>query len=266
LYLRAPAHSPYTFSGRALGGATEKYKDIFALAVDSRGNVFVGQKMAVLVFNAKGEFARSIPAADPSALFINIHGAPVVVRKNFLQPENAQLVSLMIPQPGAPPKSVDEIPAALETSRGDWLVSDRKGKAILLFSAGKYVKSLLTGVEAERLAFNGLDDVAILDRENKAVLVADRDGKLVRRISARGEGYALENPVDLAFDPFGHLYVLDREKASVFVFTPEGKLAASFTVAEKSPGAFQKAVALGLDSAARLYIFDERAQRVQVYQ
>ena len=31
-------------------------------------------------------------------------------------------------------------------------------------------------------------------------------------------------------------------------------------------GTFQKASAFGLDSAGRLYIFDDRVQRVQIYQ
>jgi hypothetical protein len=40
----------------------------------------------------------------------------------------------------------------------------------------------------------------------------------------------------------------------------------TFTIEEKSPGAFAKARALGVDSAGRLYIFDEKAKRIGVYQ
>jgi hypothetical protein len=35
---------------------------------------------------------------------------------------------------------------------------------------------------------------------------------------------------------------------------------------EKSTGAFTRAAALGVDPAGRLFIFDERAKRIQVYQ
>jgi TolA-binding protein len=266
LYVRAPARAPYTFSGRMLGGATQRYKDISALAIDSHDNVFASEKTSVLVFDLRGEFVRAMPASDLSALFINQTGLPVMVRKSSLQAENAPVASLTVPQPGAQPRSIDEISAAVENSRGEWLISDRKAKSVLLFVGGKYVKSLSSGIEADRLALNALDDVALLDRENKTIVVADRDGKILRKVGPRGEGYVLENPVDIAFDAIGHLYVLDREKATVFVFSPDGKLLASFSIPEKTQGAFTRASALGLDAAARLYVFDERAQHVQIYQ
>ncbi len=60
--------------------------------------------------------------------------------------------------------------------------------------------------------------------------------------------------------------MLERSKAAVFVFSQERKLIVAFSIPEKSPGAFQKAVAMGLDSAGRLFIFDDRAQHVLLYQ
>ncbi len=68
------------------------------------------------------------------------------------------------------------------------------------------------------------------------------------------------------FDQLGHLYVLDRGKSSVYVFGPRNRLITTFTLAEKSPGAFTRARAMGLDAAGRMYIFDERVKRIQVYQ
>lgn len=266
LYIRAPAQPPYGFSGRMLGNAAAKFKDVAGIAVDRQDNVMLAHKTAVAVFDPKGTQVRSIPANNPSAILLSERGAPVIVHENVLTPESAAGISLTIPQPDGKAKSVDDVPAAGATSRGEWLVSDRKSKAILLFSAaGKYVKPFAT-IVADRLAVNVLDDVAVLDRDTKTITVLDRDGKTVRQVAARGAGYELENPVDVAFDAIGHLYVLDRDKGAVFVFGVQGKLVASFTIPEKSPGAFQKAVALGLDSAARLYIFDDRAQHVQIYQ
>jgi hypothetical protein len=89
---------------------------------------------------------------------------------------------------------------------------------------------------------------------------------VLSKIPQKGAGYELDNPVDVAFDVFGHLYVLDRGKASVLVFGPKNRLVTTVTIPEKSPGAFQKAQAFGIDAAGRLFIFDERAQRIQVYQ
>jgi hypothetical protein len=113
---------------------------------------------------------------------------------------------------------------------------------------------------------NALDDVALIDKDAKAISILDRDGKPLSRILAKGPNYQLDEPVDLAYDRLGYLYVLDRGKASVLVFGPRNRLITNFTIAEKTPGAFTRARALALDQAGRLYIFDERAKRIQVYQ
>jgi hypothetical protein len=60
--------------------------------------------------------------------------------------------------------------------------------------------------------------------------------------------------------------VLDRGKASVVVFGAKNRFVTSITIPEKSPGAFTRAAALTVDPVGRLYIFDERAKRIQVYQ
>jgi len=65
---------------------------------------------------------------------------------------------------------------------------------------------------------------------------------------------------------FNHIYVLDRGRASIFVFGPRNRLLTTVTIPEKAPGAFQKAEAFALDAAGRIYIYDDRAQTIQVYQ
>ena len=53
---------------------------------------------------------------------------------------------------------------------------------------------------------------------------------------------------------------------AVFVFSQLGpRLVATFTVPEKSPGAFGSPEAMALDSAGRLFVFDSRTDTVQVY-
>jgi transcription elongation factor len=116
------------------------------------------------------------------------------------------------------------------------------------------------------MAVNRLDDVALIDKDSKAVTIVDRDAKPLVKIQAKGSNYQLDEPVDLTFDQLGHVYLLDRGKASVLVFTAKGRLITTFTIAEKAPGAFTRARALGLDAAGRMFIFDERAKRIQVYQ
>ena len=108
--------------------------------------------------------------------------------------------------------------------------------------------------------------MAIIERDTKSVTIADRDGKVLTKIAAKGANYQFDEPIDVTFDQLGHLYVLDRGKASVYVFSQKYKLITAFSILEKNPGAFTRAKAFALDAAGRMYIFDERAKRIQVYQ
>ena len=70
------------------------------------------------------------------------------------------------------------------------------------------------------------------------MVVVDREGKQLIKIRPRGTGYELDNPVDVAFDPFGNIYVLDRGKPTIYVFGQKNKLLASFSMPEKDAGSF----------------------------
>jgi hypothetical protein len=90
------------------------------------------------------------------------------------------------------------------------------------------------------------------------------DGQVITRIAERGTGYQIRQATDVAFDTLGHLYVLDRN--AVHVFTPRGgRHLASFAPAERSPGAFSNGESLAVDPAGRIYVFEGRADIVQVY-
>ena len=60
--------------------------------------------------------------------------------------------------------------------------------------------------------------------------------------------------------------MLDRGRSAVFVFGAKNKLISTLTVPSNSPGALTRAEALGVDAAGRLYVFDDRSRRIQVYQ
>ena len=113
---------------------------------------------------------------------------------------------------------------------------------------------------------NWVGDVAMIDKSTKSIVIADRDGKRLSKIATKGTGYEFANPVDLAFDALDHLYVLDRGRSSIFVFGVDNKLVSTLTLPDKSPGALNGGEAIGVDGAGRLYVFDNRSRRIQVYQ
>jgi len=264
LYLRAPQPA-FAFSGKSIGESS-KFKDVVGLTVDETGRILLGHKTGVSVFDSKAAIVKSVSAEDPSAFYVDEKGRFVTVRKDTLKAESGDYAVIGIPQKDGKLRQVDEIPAVIPLPNGDRLIADRKGKNVIRVAVnGKYIGAF-TSVNAERMVMNAVGDLAMLDRDTKAVVIVDRDGKLVSKIVAKATGYEFDNPVDLAFDQFGHVYVLDRGKPTLFVFSPRGKLLTSFTMPEKDPGAFQKPQAFALDAAGRVYLFDDRTQRIQVYQ
>ena len=263
LYVRKPA---YRFSGRFVGAATDRFRDITGVAVDETGRVLIGHKQGVAIFDSKGTVLKSVPGMEPSAFFVEGRDRVVLVRGFTLTPEAGTPIVVNVPVPGKVARQPEEITAVITLNSGDRLVVDRKAKTVLrLTAAGKFVSNF-AAIDVERLARNDVDDVAMIDRQNKSIAIADRDGKILGRIPAKGPNYQFDNPSDVAFDPLGHLYVLDSNRAAIHVFGPKNRLIASVTVPGKEPGALQRPKAFALDAAGRLFVFDESSQRIQVYQ
>jgi len=260
LYMRKPA---YAFSGRSIGG--DRFRDVVGLSIDRAGRLLLGHKLGVAIFNPDGTAARQVGAADVSA-FVSDGDRVVIARKDVLVADGIAPIAIMVPVAGKPARQVEEVASIVALSGGDWVVADRKAKTVVrTTSAGNFVANFAS-VNAVRLARDEFDDVAMIDRESKAIVIADRDGKVLSRIPARGTGYELDDPADVAFDGLGHLYVLDARRAAVHVFGPENRLLATIAAPGKDAGSLQKPKALAVDAAGRVYVFDDSAQRIQVYQ
>lgn len=269
LHVRAPKGPAFTFNGRYLGPEKSNFNDVVGLTIDPLQRVLLGYNRGIAIFDLKGTSGSTVTAQDPSAFFVDEMNRVVFAREGALHTERVASVPITLPptEPNKPPRPVEEIPAALMMSTGHRLVVNKKDKTVVRYDArGQYLGPFTTAINTERMAINVLDDIALIDKDAKAIAVFDRDGKPLSKIMTKGANYQLDEPVDLAFDRLGYLYVLDRGRESVFVFGPRNRLITSFTIDEKLPGAFTRARALGVDGAGRLYIFDERSKRIQVYQ
>jgi TolA-binding protein len=264
LYVKKPAG--YGFSGRYVGGVNDKFKDVVGVAVDDAGRILLGHRLGVSVFDPRGTFVRIMSSQEPSAFFLEGPNRVVAVRRDMFVPEGGAATPIGVPQPGKVPREVEEIPSVVTLANGDRIVVDRKGKSVIrVSSTGKFIGNFAAQLNAGRIARNALDDVAMIDREAKGIVIADRDGRVTSRIAQKGTGWAFEDPVDVAFDPLGHLYVLDG-KSAMYVFGPRNRLIATFSSAGKDAGALQKPKAFAVDAAGRAYVFDDGPQRIQVYQ
>lgn len=268
LHVRAPAAPAFQFSGRFIGDERADYDDVIGVRVDAANRILLGHRRGISVFDPKGPLTATVAANEPKAFFLDETNRVFFTREGALHAERTPSLPLTVPQVAPkPPKPLEEIPAVVALSTGHRIVVDKNEKQVIRYSAtGQYLGPFVPQINTERLAVNALDDVAMIDKDAKAIAILDRDGKPLSRVQAKGANYQLDEPVDLAYDRLGYLYVLDRGKASVLVFGPRNRLITTFTLPEKAPGAFSRARALSVDGAGRLYIFDERAKRIQVYQ
>ena len=266
LYVRAPQQPAFAYVPKSVGPEKAQYRDVIGLAIDERDRVIVGHRAGLTVISPATAAPAQIAAQEVTAFAVDERGRLVTVRRNMIVVEGGESVALMVPEENNRTRPVEQIPAIAVLSNGERLVADAHERTIIRVSpAGQYVAAFAP-IGAERIVRNRLDDVAVIERDGRTVAIFDRDGKTLGRLQQKGANYQFGELADLAFDAFGHLYVLDRGRSSVFVFGPGNRLLTTLTIAGREPGSLQRARALALDSSGRLHVYDENAQRIQVYQ
>ncbi|MBS1818077.1 MAG: tetratricopeptide repeat protein [Acidobacteria bacterium] len=264
LYLRAPAQPAFSFN-KAIGPEKSELRDATGIQFDPTGQLMLGHKNGVTFFKPDGSVAQSVTAVDATAFFLDEQDRVVVARNGTLVTARADSIQFMGPGSDSQLRAVDEIPAAIANDRGERLISNIKQRNVIRsLPNGKFVSVFAQG-QVTRMATNWLGDVAMLDRSSHGITVADRDGKVLSKLAQKGTGYELDEPVDLAYDALGHLYVLDKGKSTILVFGPKNRLISSLTIPNNAPGALNRGEALGIDAAGRLYVFDDKSRRIQVY-
>lgn len=264
LYVRPPKQAPYVFSGRTITGTGGRLRDVEDIALAPDGKLGVAMRRGVIVIDEKGVIHRQAAAIDARQISFDPRGRLLIAQKTVVAREadkGLQRLALTA-STGSGPRLLQDISAGVRLSTGDLVVADREARVVTRFeTTGKFLSNLGSG-RVTRIAVGAGDEMALLDGDNKSVSWIDRTGKVLARIPARGTGYQLDSPADVAFDMFQHLYVLD--KTQVLVFAPGGRLVATFTPDAQS--AFRSGTALALDPAARLYVYDDAQGRVFIYQ
>jgi TolA-binding protein len=269
LYLRAPEQPAFEFAaGKSIAGTAGKLKDVQAMAVGPNGTVYAATRSSVLLFDPSRRPAPALPASDTRAILFDRSGRPVLVCRQGIVTPGTGPVALGVPKPDGSIRALGDIAGGVLTSMDELLLPDKDAKNLARFSAAGTHAGVFAPASAERIAIGVTDRVAALDQDGNGITLLDQDGRLRTRIPARAQAYGFDRPVDLAIDALGHLYVLDRGRATVFVFSQvdQPRLITAFSIPAKSPGSFRKAICFALDAAGRLYIYDDDAERIQVYQ
>jgi outer membrane protein assembly factor BamD (BamD/ComL family) len=278
LYVRAPNGAAFALSTETVGPA--KVNNVVAMAAPRGRAIYYAADSGVGLV-APADAAPPPTVARPRGLAVDNLGRLVVLDGATLRTPTGDLGPLALPRPNGVPEPLAGIDSAVQFSTGDWLVIDPDKKGILWFNAAGGVVGLIGSTRVTKIALNATDEIAGLDRDQKAIALWDPAGKPAGRIPFRGAGYDLQNPEDLAFDAFGHLYVLDRTSIAVFGPHPVAtggaapaapadrgaayRLLTIYTATERPVGGLRRATSFAIDQAGTVYVHDDRAQRILVF-
>jgi sugar lactone lactonase YvrE len=149
--------------------------------------------------------------------------------------------------------------AAVITPGGSFLVADQKRKRVYRFDGQSKPQGVFPDArerEVIRMLVDGEGGIVLLDRQEKTVRVFDETGRPLRAVAARGTGYELRRPVDVAVDAMRNTYVVDEE-AGVLLFSPQGQLLATLAAED-----MKRPRAMTLDPSGAVLIYDDKLERI----
>lgn len=157
---------------------------------------------------------------------------------------------------------VEKASDAVRTSFGDYFVLDDEGGRVMHFSSSLVFDSLFApagsgGVES--ISVDPQDRLALLFKDSRKINIYDRRGKLTTSIAISGQGYALQEPVEIRFDRFGHLYVLDKSLHAVYAFDRQGKV-----MCQASLGTTRSPRHIAISDTGDLYVWDDKSAAIVV--
>jgi len=243
-------------------GVGDVLKDVRAILMTPDRTLWLAsdKSNAAVPFDAAGKIGSSLTSQDVRGLSLSPRGELLVAARLAVRVGPKDIKSFAVPgdKPGVL-EPLQHITAAVITSAGSVLVADEDKKRVYRFDGQYQFKGTFPDAKPRqviRMVVDGEGGIALLDRDDKTVRVYDEAGKLLRSLPARGAGYELKRPADLAVDPLRNVYVADEE-GSVLVFSAQGQLLTSL-----GGEALRRPKALTLDPSGAILVYDEKAQRV----
>ena len=264
LRARDGAPSWLTATPAPVGGLTLERPVAVAAGTDGQLLIVDEGVPAVLLIDASGRTASSLPYNDHSRPWWGLDGLP------YLPTRRAGVIALggsrlgFLAREGGRVVPLKELQAGARTPEGRWYLLDDDPKRVLRFGAEGDYQGLATTPDQEPVdvAVDLQGQVYVLDREMQTVTRFQPDGRsdgvLISGVWRRAEA--------LEVDGLGNIYVLDRDARTVEVYDKEGVLRAR--LGPMLPGGQQLRGPrdISVDGTGRVYIADRDASTVWVVQ
>jgi len=282
LYVRAKNGPAFALSTETIG--PQKLENVVGLALTSKKGIYWATEQAVGVAPAGADKPPAVTKVR--GLTVDNTRGLVVIDTGVMQAPGGKSITLPVTKSKGQTDVMLKVIAAVQLSNGNWLVMDEAEKSIFRFSSAGAFINIFAPVKVSKMAVNDVDEVAAIDKDQKAIALFDATGKAIGRIPLKAANYDIQDAEDLTYDDFGHLYVLDRSAIAVFSpystlqtasppgpGKPSGKnvvenpyhLLTFFTEPDKAPGMFRKATAFVVDASGGVFLYDENAKRIMVY-
>lgn len=109
-------------------------------------------------------------------------------------------------------------------------------------------------------------NVYVTDTLNSRVQVFDSDGKYLKSVGQRGNGWGMfDKPKGVALDSFGNVYVVDSGWSNVQIFNQKGQILLFFGGNGRNPGLLWAPTAIAIDRRDQIYVADNLNHRVEMY-
>lgn len=260
--LHASGPPSFVLDASFAAGSGDVLRDVRAILMMPSGTLWIASDKVkgVVPYGPDGKMGASLRAQDLRSLSLSPGGELLVAAKRAARLGATDIKSFAVPtgKPGEM-EELESLLAVVRTQGRDLLVSDGKRKQIFRFGADYAFRGVFPDNrerEVSRMLVDGEGGIVMLDRRAKGVFVFNEQGRLVRSLAARGSGYEVKKPVDVAVDPFGNTYLADEEGA-VLVFSIDGRLMATV-----GRGMLKKPQAITLDASGAILVYDAGPRRV----
>ncbi|MBI5183765.1 MAG: NHL repeat-containing protein, partial [Nitrospinae bacterium] len=114
----------------------------------------------------------------------------------------------------------------------------------------------------DMLAIDSNDNLYVVDKANRSILIFDATLRYKRRITVKGD---LTSIADIKVDRKGDIYTLDTLRGVVYIFNERGEIIHKFGRKGEGRGEFYFPTSLAVDQRGLIYVVDQHKDKILIF-